>query len=180
MHAIINIFMLLCALAAPFCDGFFAKTFGFSVDSALYTHFTYLFFHVNIIHYAVNVVALYKFDEFIALYVERHGLRATAHYLAAACAVASAVAASFFSEQTLPTVGLSGITFFYMGFAAAILHNRYTFIYMATFAAFNAIGAVVGGMNILLHTYTFVAGMVYAAAFLCKFTEKWRKQSKKS
>lgn len=180
MRTIINILMLGCAVAAPFCGNFFADTFGFSNASARYTHLTYLFFHVNIVHYAANVFSLYKFDEFIALYFERRGCSPRSHYLTAACAVASAVLASFFCAQTLPTIGLSGVTFFYMGFIAAVLHNRYTLIYIVVFALFNGIGVATGKMNVLLHTYTFVAGALYAAALLCKFTDKWHKLFKKS
>lgn len=138
------------------------------------------FFHVNIIHYAANALALYKFDEFLALYFERRGCSRSAHYSVSACAVAAAVLASFFCTQPLPTIGLSGITFFYMGFVAAILHNRYTLIYIVVFALFNAIGLATGKMNVLLHAYTFVAGALYAAALLCNFTDKWHRLFKKS
>lgn len=180
MRTVINILMLCCAVAAPFCGGFFADTFGFADSSARYTHFTYIFFHVNIIHYAANALALYKFDEFLALYFERRGCSRSAHYSVSACAVAAAVLASFFCTQPLPTIGLSGITFFYMGFVAAILHNRYTLIYIVVFALFNAIGLATGKMNVLLHAYTFVAGALYAAALLCNFTDKWHRLFKKS
>lgn len=180
MRFVINILMFCCAVVAPFCGGFFADTFGFALGSARYTHLTYLFFHVNIIHYAANVLALYKFDEFMALYFEQRGYTRRAHYTVAVCAVLAAVLASFFCAQSLPTIGLSGITFFYMGFVAAILHNRYTLIYIVVFALFNAIGLATGKMNVLLHIYTFVAGALYAAALLCNFTDKWHKLFKKS
>ena len=135
---------MLCAIPlAPIC--------AVSPHTPLYTHFIYMFAHANLLHWLVNSWAM--------LFIHRlfTPMRLTAAYL-------TAVAISFVTWHTTPTLGFSVILFFFIGYILYPCWRRKNNTILAQTALFIGIGFLLPSMAASYHLLALVAGIIYYQA----------------
>ena len=141
---------------------FFASLFvetnilGYHDSSIWYTRFTYMFASTNILHLAINLYAYSVFDKVLQkLYIPNY------KYIA----FVVAILATFGTEQTLPTIGLSGVVYGMLGITCAKVHNRQMILSMMVVIVLNVLSFFFGKSNVLLHclcfTYSLIISLVY-------------------
>lgn len=141
---------------------FFASLFvetnilGYHESSIWYTRFTYIFASTNILHLTINLYAYRVFDKVLQkLYIPNY------KYIA----FLVAVIATFGTEQTLPTIGLSGVVYGMLGITCAKVHNRQMILSMMVVLALNILSFFFGKSNVLLHclcfTYSLIISLIY-------------------
>ena len=134
------------------CTSLFFSTvpenMGYSIMSPLYTHFTYMFAHANIVHLVVNMFVLYRM---------RHKVSVSLLCLG----VGVATALSFLPFNYLgTTVGFSGVLFFLLGYITfERLTTKYRLINIVMVAVASVVGLWSGAFNTWLHISAFVAGV---------------------
>ena len=97
--------LIVCLCTYLFVDE--PHQFGFSkTQNEWYYHLTYNFVHVNFLHLALNMVALYFIESPFRKYQSWYVI---------AVAFISSLAASYLSVKSLPTVGLSGFLWALIG-----------------------------------------------------------------
>ena len=119
-----------------------------SPTTPIYTHFTYMLGHANLLHWAVNswcilmLHHLYKPHRVIAAWL-------------------GSVLLSFFYYPALPVLGSSVVISFFMGFNSPFLfkHNRIAFWQMAVLLAVGCLLPYIAG---LYHIILFALGFIYA------------------
>ena len=121
---------------------------GFTSSSPRWTHLTYPFVHVSVIHLAVNLTAL------LALWNGRHMNR----FLLLALAYLAAVSSSLFFMKDIPTLGMSGIVFGMVGLKYATAITERNTLYAAVMLA---AGCIPVGMNITVHMLSFLFGFTF-------------------
>ena len=140
----------------------FDKRIGYTDTSALWTHFTYMFQHANIIHLIINSLA------FIGMF--RVLEEAVNKYFLVLIILSISVAASFLSMYELPTVGISGGVHAMIGILLAMLTLKYK-ISLTAKSQLNIIALSVAicfivsyfktNSNFWLHLYCLIMGYVF-------------------
>jgi len=95
---------------------FFDKSIGYTDISPIWTHFTYMFQHANVVHLIINSLA------FIGMF--RVLERVINKYILAASILSMGFAASFISMYELPTVGISGAIYAMVGMYLALILTK--------------------------------------------------------
>ncbi len=140
---------------------------GYSHTSRLSSHFTYVFVHKSVLHLIVNMLAYFT--------IISKAIGHTARRLFVYLAFVSAWLTSFIAPPAIPTVGLSGMLFFYI--AALMLDTGFAkkwqqdtpYGSMIAFVAVASLQAIFANVNYMLHLYNFIAGaVVYLLAFYSK------------
>lgn len=99
---------------------FFAFNKGFTDSSPLYTHFTYMFSHSNLMHLVLNSLAFIGMFRLMKRFINKYVLFITI--------VLIGFFASFFSEYSIPTVGSSSMVYALIGlFLGGILIKKISF-----------------------------------------------------
>lgn len=129
------------------------RSVGIYVGSPLYCRASYILFHANVIHAAVNAWCLLS----IAFL---YGFSASRLFLAF-CAAASVPACCL---SYYPTVGMSGLVYFLLGCLAFDVARK--IYYQFCMAFYIALGCFIPNSNVLLHLYCYAVG--FAVALLNK------------
>lgn len=161
MKIIIYIILFAITVANMATNGQMAELLGFSSSSPVYTRISYLICHTNILHLIINLFAIYKMREYAEAKIETMINGKVTRYIMPAM-IMCAVLATFGSEMNLPTVGLSGVLFAFIGFVTVIIHNKFSIYYIAITIIFNAIGYFIGNVNIFIHIIAFAYGAAIA------------------
>lgn len=136
----------------------FGDELGFSSSSPLWTHFTYSFQHVSITHLVINMLVFITAFRVMEKFISWKVLYPVSYLFA--------VAASFFAEQSFPTVGASGMIYALFGMETVIvLFNRSTKKQKITFLSAILLMLVVSffntGSNFMVHLVSFTFGVVF-------------------
>lgn len=91
-------------------------SWGYTRESALYTHFTYIFQHASLLHLIVNS------SSFLALFRAHEKITPTRIILS--ISITSAVIASFFTAKDIPTIGASGMIYAMIGSLTSLLIKK--------------------------------------------------------
>jgi membrane associated rhomboid family serine protease len=151
-YVIVMIFML----GTLFLD----KSFGYSLTSPWWTHFTYVAEHTNAIHLIINSVAFISVFRILQRFENKYKLLAISYF--------SAVFMSFFAAYELPTVGASGMVYALIGvFIALILRNEIRFpkkreliIFFSVIVISLTLSYFKSSSNFALHFLCLVSGFV--------------------
>lgn len=160
MRIIAVIVLVVVHLSNMVSHNAISEALGYTYTSPVYTRLTYMLGHVNLLHLAVNMVGIYKLDEFVEVCFEKKQMPKWLYKLFLPICILIAAVATIGTAQQLPTVGLSGVLFVYMGCVAAVIMNRYTLVYTIIMVLFNIIGYLTGAMNWMLHCNAFVGGFI--------------------
>jgi membrane associated rhomboid family serine protease len=144
---------IIVFVASLFLD---TNILGYHESSSWYTRFTYIFASTNILHLAINLYAYSVFNKvFQKLFIPNH------KYIA----FIVAILATFGTEQSLPTVGLSGVVYAMLGITCAKVHTRQMILSMLVVLAINVISFFFGQSNVFLHclcfTYSLIISLIY-------------------
>lgn len=91
---------------------FWGIDIGYSLYSPLFTHFTYSFQHTSWLHLLCNSIAFMYLYDILKKALPEFAFLSYSYLIA--------VAASFFSEHILPTVGSSGVVYAMIGLFVSI------------------------------------------------------------
>lgn len=138
----------------------FGNELGFSTSSPWWTHFTYPFQHAGFIHLIINMLVFVTASRVMEKFISWKILFPVIYSFA--------VTASFLAEQSLPTVGASGMIYAIFGMEAVIvLFNRSTGKQKAFFFAAISLMLLVSflntGSNFMVHLLSFVLGIIFYA-----------------
>jgi len=95
---------------------FFDKSIGYTDTSPVWTHFTYMFQHANIVHLVINSLA------FIGMF--RVLEKSINKYVLAAIILSIGFIVSFLSMHKIPTVGISGAVYAMVGIYLAMILTK--------------------------------------------------------
>ena len=137
--------IVLMALTIPLCS-----QFAVSRTSPIYTHFTYMFGHANILHWGVNSWCL--------LMMHHHF-----NIKRVVFAWVSSIVLSFLYYPTLPTLGASVIISFFLGLTAPLLYLQNKFAFWQTLTLL-ALGCLLPQIAGLYHIIMFAIGFAYGRA----------------
>lgn len=164
VFVLINILIWIMSL---FCDMSFL---GVSTSSEWYTPFTYIFYHKNIIHLALNIYCIYVMHKntknlYRLYFPNRHDVTLLL------IAITFSVMAGYLSMQDKMTIGASAIAYFYIGFILTQCYKNFkqnlqiiTFLILANIIAF-----LVGNNAILIHLLGFAFGASYSAYLIYEY-----------
>jgi len=94
----------------------FDKSIGYTNTSPVWTHFTYMFQHANIIHLGINSLAFIGMFRVLEKIINK--------YFLASIILSISVIASFTSIYPLPTVGISGAVYAMIGIYLAMIATK--------------------------------------------------------
>jgi len=94
----------------------FDRSIGYTDVSPLWTHFAYMFQHVNIIHLCIDSIAFVGMFRVMEKFIDKRFLAASILFIG--------FAASFFSMHPLPTVGISGAVYAMIGMYFAMITSK--------------------------------------------------------
>lgn len=150
---IIALLTIICTI--PFEDKI---SFGYSSRSEWWTHFTWVFFHVNYFHLAINTIGLYD-----VLKCENRKLKLVT------VAYVCCILASYISCVEMPTIGLSGLVFA----ALAIRVSKTPTIRLLSASAFGiGISFIMNGVNPFAHLYSYILGFAYG--FILNLIDRYK------
>ncbi len=140
----------------------FDTSIGFTDDSALWTHFTYMFQHAGWLHLIINSIA------FVGMFMTL-GRFVSKWWLVLMCLLGG-FTASFAGEYHLPTVGASGMVYVMIGiYISYTLFSKDVKItsvkkyawFVVSSIAMLAAGWFLHGVNFWLHLCGFGLGLVW-------------------
>lgn len=140
---------ILAVIYLLYTDG---SSFGFSTDSAWWTHFTYPFFHGSWIHLIGNCYA------FWFVYSNRIFKQYTLPII-----ITIAIAASFLTEMKMPTVGFSGVIFAMGGINSAYRKCKLKNIIPILIAL--SIGFLLPNTNGMIHLVSFMIAYIFSSVY---------------
>jgi len=139
----------------------FDKSIGYTDTSPLWTHFTYMFQHANIIHLTINSLT------FIGMF--RALEKSINKYILATSIISISVIASFLSMYQLPTVGISGAIYAMIGIYFAMItckklivkdrNKLYVFIFSIILCL--TVSFFKHNSNFWLHIFSLILGYVF-------------------
>lgn len=142
---------LIAILTITFFLGIPCEEFGVSSTSPWWTHFTYHFFHGNLIHLLSNVYAIW-------FCVDKK--RFTIKTLLSAYLLS--VVASFIVRSSIPIVGLSGMIFVILGINLSSVPTKINITYML---AILIIGYIIPNISGSTHLICFLVGLITSAMY---------------
>ena len=158
---VFSIILSLIWVVSLFCDISFL---GVSTTSAWFTPFTYMFYHKNILHLAINIYAIWVMHEntkrIYNLYLPKRK-----DITLLLIAILFSALAGYLAQQTKMTIGASAIAYFYIGFILAQCYKSIKYIINVTalLIVANTISYLVGNNALLIHFLGFVFGAYYSA-----------------
>lgn len=138
----------------------FGNELGFSTSSPWWTHFTYPLQHTGLVHLVLNTLVFVTASRVMEKYVSWKILFPAIYSFA--------VIASFFAEQSLPTVGASGMVYAIFGMEAVIvLFNRSVWkqkaFFFSTILLMLLVSFLNAGSNFTVHSLSFLFGFAFYA-----------------
>ncbi|NDW19414.1 rhomboid family intramembrane serine protease [Dysgonomonas sp. 216] len=162
MNAVKYIFVLLFIVV--YC--LFGLELGYTATSMFYTHITYMFQHLSIIHLAINSIA------FIVMF---HNLQKLLNiWIIIASIFVCGFAASFLSMYDIPTVGASSMIYAMVGIDIGmtllckeikIANTRRYLLFICGLALCLLISAFIHNSNFLIHIYSLIFGFIVSVVF---------------
>jgi membrane associated rhomboid family serine protease len=150
--------MIYFVCISVFLVSFFVETniLGYHDSSQWYTRLTYMFASTNVLHLAINLYAYSVFDKVLQkLCIPNY------KYIA----FVVAIIATFGTDQTLPTIGLSGVVYGMLGITCSKVHNRQMILSMLIVIVLNILSLLFGKSNVFLHclcfTYSLIISLIY-------------------
>lgn len=140
-----EVFIALIIIISASC--YYVNDLGFTEHST-WQRFTYMFSHANIIHLTLNWLAFYVLAE----YVKLTPFLFTPYIIA--------VLATFGSEMSLPTVGLSGVCYAMLGTSCYYAEGTSRWRIIIAFIFSNGFMLIGGHINVILHTLCFVYSII--------------------
>lgn len=119
--------------------------YGYYKGSSFVLHIIYPFFHANIIHLAGNIFALYF---------------ACKHIKQLFYAYIISVLSSFIAYSPLPTIGLSGVIYAFVGLLGFLPNKNISKGAKGLFLSYIVIGLIVPSLNGVLHLCCVVIGSI--------------------
>ena len=142
----------------------FDKRIGYTDTSALWTHFTYMFQHANVIHLIINSLAFIGMFRVLEKVINK--------YILAISIILISSVVSYTSMYELPTVGISGGVYVMIGIYLAVInikkiqiwqkayrHTLFVFIFSVILCL--AISFFKTNSNFWLHLYSLIMGYVF-------------------
>lgn len=129
-----------------------SSSFGYSMDSRLYNHFIYMFYHANIFHLIGNCYALY--------FVLNNGMYKWKHLLL--ILYSFSVLASFVPISHVPTIGFSAPIFVMIGLNFYPYSKKSKIITLFIVA----VGFIFPEINAILHVICLLFGFTFSYFFL--------------
>lgn len=135
---------------------------GYSLTSPVYTHFVYMFSHCNIFHLLGNVFAILYMGSIFPKYIVPAEMLLFSYI--------SAVACSFASSYELPTMGVSGMSWFFVGVIQGFVPAKYYKVvnkkvyfgcWVLLVLQFILFAVMCNNINNLLHIECFALGFFY-------------------
>lgn len=142
---------LIAILAITFFSGIPCEEFGVSSTSPWWTHFTYHFFHGNLIHLLSNVYAIW-----FCVNKKRFTI------ITLLSAYLLSVAASFIVGSPIPIVGLSGMIFVILGINLSSVPTKINIVYML---AILIVGYIIPNISGSTHLACFLVGLITSAIY---------------
>lgn len=139
---------------------------GYSVQSPLYTHITYMFQHATGLHLSINLLS------FTTIFISLQKINNRVTWFIASIIIA--VIASFFSMYKAPTVGLSGLIYAMLGIyiiqtmadhKVRIVNVKRYILFIAMIILSLLLSFFASHSNIILHTLCFVLGAITSALY---------------
>ena len=161
------VILSLIWIISLFCDISFL---GVSTTSAWFTPFTYMFYHKNIIHLALNIYCIYIMHKNTKnLYSIYHPKRNDAILLI--IAILFSALAGYLAQQDKMTIGASAIVYFYIGFIISQCYNniKYILSVIIFLVLANGISFLVGNNALLVHFLGFAFGASYSAYLIYEY-----------
>lgn len=159
----------LCVLV--FITSFFYDTsvLGYSESTGMINRVTYMFAHASLVHFIINMVSFNMLA------------RAIKGGRGVVIGVVSAAAATFGSEMSIPTVGLSGVIYAMLGYIFALNPRckSYNMALLLAVAVNIALSFIVSSSNCTVHllslaygvALTFIINKLYNYGKKCKFQQ---------
>lgn len=122
------------------------------VDGSTYQRFIYMFAHANIIHLAVNLIAFFSISQM----VKGTWLQYTPFL--------SAYLATYGTECTIPTIGLSGVIYAMLATITFYFEKSRWRILSFAFIA-NAVYYFIGSVNVGLHVLSFAYSLIFTLIY---------------
>ncbi len=160
----LTILFCLCLLTAlPF-----PHIFACGTSTPAYTHFVYMFGHANCLHWLVNSWTLLVLHNVIKPHrlIASYLLAVLTSYLHSQFSILllpSPIGEGAGERLPIPTLGLSVITAFFLGFIALYLRRTNRFAFYATIALL-IIGVFLPHIAGISHLLMFLSGLIYYKA----------------
>lgn len=167
MRWLVNIACVAVWTLSFFID---VSVLGFSTCSPAQCRLLYAFAHISVLHLTFNLLSYNVFCNVLnKLQVSHYQL------IAFVCAVC----ATFGSECTTSTIGLSGVVFAMLGITTYYVQSQQFLFALACVFASNIITGIFGNSNSLLHVLAFFYGLTFTI-ILNNLSLLWQKNSTSS
>lgn len=162
-------YVVIILLLATFI---FVDAPALSDSSGMWTHFTYQFAHVGVLHLIVNMVVLYSLIKLLKRLYNQYYLILVIY--------AVSVIASIFAVYSTPTVGASGMAYACLGLFVGLVRMKkisfrqrsYQFIFYFGVAIGILISFLKGSSNTMLHIYSFVLAIAMTKSTYLAFSKE--------
>lgn len=136
----------------------FGNELGFSDTSPVWTHFTYSFQHAGLVHLIANSLAFILTFGVMEKFVSWKILFPVIY--------ACAVIASFFSENTIPTIGASGMVYALFGMETVIVFlsrstKKQKSIFFVSISLMLLLSFLNVNSNFMVHLLSFCLGCLF-------------------
>lgn len=140
------------------------RQLGYSSQSPLYTHFTYMFQHANLLHLIINTYTFFILFKRLSATLPVTRLILYTY--------TAAVITSFCSKHTTPTIGASGmimallaiyITLPILGKKLIITSPKRFYTYLLSSILSATIFSMLPAVNTLNHLFAFLTGILFAS-----------------
>ncbi len=154
MYLFLNITTIIVFIISLFLN---TDILGYTNTTPFSFRITYIFAHANIFHLVGNIYSLYIFKKlFDPTKLNTYLIISTL----------SAIIATYGTEQSLPTVGISAIIYALLGIYYAQHTSKRAIIYILTIFVLNYLPYIIGlPFNAHLHTlsftYTYIPTLIY-------------------
>lgn len=161
------VILSLIWIISLFCDMSFL---GVSTTSAWFTPFTYMFYHKNILHLALNIYCIYIMHKNTKNLYSIYRPKRNDVTLLIIAIIFSALA-GYLAQQDKMTIGASAIAYFYIGFILSQCYNNLKYILSVIIFLIlaNCISFLVGNNALLVHFLGFAFGASYGAYLIYEY-----------
>lgn len=148
--------------------GYIVSPSGYDLNSPWWTHITYIFSHINLLHLFLNSFVIFGLFKTLQRIYNKWHLSLWVFFIA--------ILMSFLSEYELPTVGASGMAYALVGIMIGLVVKKQLIfakrINLYIFSIGITIGVIVsyfkGTSNIALHLLCLVSGFLVSLSHLIK------------
>lgn len=143
---------IVCVLMYVFSFWLDTSVFGYSQTTGVTEHITYMFAHSSLLHLVGNLVAF----NLLWSALEKINLR-----WGVIVSFIAAILATWLSEMSVPTVGLSGVCFAMVGVMSTRLYGNGDFMFaLLTIALAQVAICIWGTSNVLNHAASFAIALL--------------------